>query len=397
MKERLVEIETIPVRLPRNPGWQSGPLQAALDERLLVRLRTADGVEGWGEATALPRWGGISGRHYGETIQTCTHVIHDLLSTALFEGNARSPEVSMAATDQVVRGHPYAKAAVEMALQDIRGKLLGEPLYRLFGGPFQERIRVAHMIGLKPVPGAVAEVEEAIAKDGVTAFQLKGGRDVARDVDLVQTLRSRLPGGIFLRLDANQAYGDDPKTVANIARRLEAVGIDAIEQPGMSDDVLSACRSAVSIHIIADESCWTARDVIELWRRGAADAVSVYAAKPGGMAAAVATARTAALLGMPCDVNGSMESGIGTAASLQVALACRNVTLPSIVTVPSRSDRPVTHRAGRYWDDDVVASGFEYDKGYLTLCDASGLGITVDCDRVETLAVNGRRLTRAPA
>lgn len=396
MSQQVVELETIPVHLPRNSGWSSGVLRAALEERLLVRIRTEDGTEGWGEATALPRWGGIAGRHYGETVQTATHVIHDLLAPSVFEADVRAPDLIHDAFDRNVRGHPYARAAVEMALQDIRGKLLGEPLYRLLGGPAQPRIRIAHMIGVGPEEAALPEAEQAVSEDGITALQVKGGRDVERDVSVVRALRAALPAGLFLRLDANQAYGNDPKAVARIAHRLEDAGIDAIEQPGSSDEVLEACRAAVSVPIIADESCWTARDVLELWRRGAADAVSVYVAKAAGMERAVLAARTAATVGMRCDVNGSMESGVGTAASVHVAMACANATLASILTVPSRAGSPVTHRAGRYWDDDIVLAGFVYEAGFLSVREAPGLAITVDRERVEALASGGRRLSRAP-
>jgi muconate cycloisomerase len=390
---RVIRVETIPCRLPRRQGWKSGVLNAAREERLLVRLITEDGVEGWGEATALPRWGGIHGRHYGETIETATHVIHDFAAPTLLGSDAMSPAAVMEGLEAVIRGHPYAKAAVEMALQDIRGKCLGEPVYRLLGGPCRERVRLAHMIGLMSETDALAEAERAIEQDGVAALQVKGGADPDRDVAVVRSLRAKLPGGCFLRLDANRAYGGEPKTVARVAKRLEAAGVDAIEQPGSSNEVLRACRTAVSVPIIADESCWEPYDVLELWRMGAADAISVYVAKAGGMARAVEVARVAATVGMPCDVNGSFETGIGTAASLHVALACRNATLPSVLSVPSTAERPVTMVTGRYWDDDVVTAGVTYEAGSLRPAAAPGLGVNVDEERVERLAGAGRRVT----
>ena len=73
------------------------------------------------------------------------------------------------------------------------------------------------------------------------------------------------------------------RAFANIMRRLEAEGINAVEQPANSVDGLRACREAVSVPILADEGCWTALDVLDLWRAQAIDAVSVYVAKAGGI------------------------------------------------------------------------------------------------------------------
>jgi muconate cycloisomerase len=146
--------------------------------------------------------------------------------------------------------------------------------------------------------------------------------------------------------------------------------------------------------VIADEACWQADDVLELHRRHAADGVSVYVMKAGGIGAAHDVAKTAALCGWPCDLNGSLETGIGTAASVHVALASPNATLPSVIPVPSRRGSHLTEFAGRYWEDDVVGEGFRYTSGGLTVTGGSGLGITVDGGAVEALAVDRRVLRR---
>jgi L-alanine-DL-glutamate epimerase-like enolase superfamily enzyme len=389
----IASIETIPCRLPPRREIITGARRATGEERMLVRILTDTGVEGWGEATAIAIWGGVQGRYFGETPQTVAHVVHDVFGAALLGANPLHPAPLMDRLDDLIRGHPYAKAAVEMALQDIRGKVLGQPAYSLLGGPYRSAVQIAHMISYMSDDEALKEAGEAVGRDGITAFQVKGGADPVRDVRLIARLRKELPAETALRLDANRGYGSEPKRVANIACRLEGAGLDALEQPGQSAAVLAACRQASRVSIIADESCWTAYDVLELVEAKAADAISVYVAKAGGMARAIEVAQTGALFGLRCDMNGSLESGIGTAASVHVAMAIKNATVPSVISIPSLAEHPFTGVAGRYWRDDVVAQGFTYKNGYLALGERPGLGIEVDIQRVERMAGSNRRIT----
>jgi len=379
-------IETIPIQLrPRRVAVMRG--QAAMNtERLLVRAQADDGTVGWGEATAIAIWGGMRARYYGETVGTVGHVIHDVLSPLVLGADPLAPSPLAATWDAAIVGHPYAKAALEMALQDIRGKVLGQPVVNLLGGAWRDGTRIAHMIGIMPDEEALAEAHAGVARDEITAFQVKGGEDAERDARVLRALRSALPDATFLRLDANQGFGADPKRAAAAVRRLADAGADAVEQPGSTIEAMAACADAVAIPIIADEGCWQAYDVLELWRERAADAVSVYVAKAGGMARALAVAATAEIVGWASDVNGSLETGIGTAASLHVAAASGNATLPSVVPVPAG----LTSVAGRYFDDDVT-SGLRFGDGMLRLSGQPGLGITVDEERVRALAVDGAR------
>jgi L-alanine-DL-glutamate epimerase-like enolase superfamily enzyme len=384
-------IETYICRMPKRRDWLQHGMAETLEKRVLLRLRTDDGTEGWGEATALPQWGGMGGRYYGETVQSVTHVVHDILAAAILGADPMTPRALMKHLDTLIIGHPYAKAMVESALQDIRGKLCGQPLYNLLGGACRDGIRIGHMLGMMATEEAVDEAQQAIDVDGITAFQIKGGTDQQRDYALVRKLRKNLPADIFLRLDGNKGYGKGLKELADIMRRLEAEGVNAVEQPAASIAGLRACREATTVPIIADEGCWTADDVLELWRADAVDAVSVYVAKAGGIERAADVARTCALVGYRCDVNGSLETGVGDGASVHMALAAETLTLPSIIPIPSLCDRHLTEFAGRYWEDDVVRSGFSYDAGYLKVSDAPGLGIEVDLKLVQKYAGDSLR------
>lgn len=384
----IAQLETMRCEIPQRREWTQHGMPTTVERRLLVRLTTDDGLVGWGEATALRQWGGMGWRYYGETPETCTHLIHDLFAEALLGSDPTNPTRVMASLDAIILGHPYAKATVEMALQDLRGKTYGAPLNRLLGGPYRDGLLIGHMIGMMSDEEALVEATRAIEVDGIRAFQVKVGSDPARDARVIAKLRRAVPDHVFLRCDANKGYGAQPKQAAANVRRLEEAGANAIEQPAASIEALAACRAAVGIPIIADEACWMPEDVLELWRAGAVDAISVYVAKAGGIERATAVARTAALVGYPTDVNGSLESGIGNAASVQVALASPSASLPSIIPIPSRAERPLTQFAGRYWTDDIVAEGYSYADGVLRIGDLPGLGIVVDEDRVARYATD---------
>jgi L-alanine-DL-glutamate epimerase-like enolase superfamily enzyme len=123
---------------------------------------------------------------------------------------------------------------------------------------------------------------------------------------------------VRLRLDADQGYGR-AKDAINIVRQLGPGVLDMLEQPvtGLRD--MAAMTRAVDLTVIADERCWDARDGLEVVQEQAADAISIYLAKAGGITRARQAATIATAAGLPCDVNGSIDSGIGNAANAHFA------------------------------------------------------------------------------
>ena len=116
---------------------------------------------------------------------------------------------------------------------------------------------------------------------------------------------------------------------------------------------------------MADEACWTPSDALEIVARRAADALSVYVGKAGGIARARDVCGIARAAGLPHDLNGALELGIGNAANLHVALASPAELLPCVIPVNSPAGAYPTATAGRYFTDDVVVEPFAYRDGAL--------------------------------
>lgn len=383
---KIVAVEAVPFRLPVRADFRWAGLRAGIGNFVLVRLRTDEGLVGLGEATPLPDWGGDHGRRGGETLGTVCHVVRDLLSEVLLGADPGNIERLLAAMDVVVRGHSYAKCAVDIALHDLLGKVAGLPLYRLLGGAARERVPVAHMVGLMPIEAAVAEAGAAVA-DGVRALQIKGGVEPERDVLLVERLRECLGPGVHLRLDANQGYRRAKDALA-LLPRLEAARLDALEQPVIGVDELAVVTAATGVRVIADESCWDARDALECLAVRAADAISIYLAKAGGIARAGAVAAIAEAGGLDCDVNGSIESGVGNAANLHFAFATPAVRLASVIPVSAPAGAAPYKVAGHYYDDDIVVAAFHAEDGALLPLERPGLGVEIDEDKLEQFRVD---------
>jgi muconate cycloisomerase len=120
-------VEVIDVALPSRRDWRWRGMHENLGRWSIVRLTTTDGVVGWGEATPLGSWGGDRGRYFGETPVTVRHVIEDVLRPILTGTDPFELHELRARMESAIKGHVYAKAAVEMALYDVQGKLVGLP------------------------------------------------------------------------------------------------------------------------------------------------------------------------------------------------------------------------------------------------------------------------------
>ena len=384
---RIMRVEAVPVALPVRRDWRWRGLQGALGRWVIVRVYTDEGLVGLGEATPLPDWGGDFNRYAGETPETVAHVVGDHLGPLLSGVDPFDVEATVDRMDGVVSGHLYAKAAVEMALYDLQGKATGQPLFRLLGGRYRSGVRVAHMIGLMEREEAIEEASAAL-EDGCTAFQIKAEGQLDRDASVTRALREMVGPEVLLRVDANQGYGrSGVKEAIRAVMALEDAGADYVEQPTEGLSKMSGVTEAVGGSIIADESAWQPQDVLEIARKGAADAISVYVAKAGGLLRAKKVAVVAETCSLPCDVNGSLESGVGNAANVHLATACPAITLPSVIPVTTPAEGP-NRTVGRYYTDDLVTEPFAFESGMLFAPEEPGLGVKLDEEKLEAYRVD---------
>lgn len=373
---RITAVDAIPFGLPVRRDFRWNGLHQGLGNFVLIRVHTDRGIIGYGEAVPLADWGGDYARRAGETQGTVISIIKTTLEPALAGADPCAIGAALAAMDRVAIGHSYAKCAIEMALHDIWGKSLGLPVYKLLGGAMRDAVPVAHMVGLMPVDDAVEEGAGAAA-DGAKALQVKGGEDPGRDIAVIRALRKRLGPDIVLRLDANQGY-QTAKQALRVLDTLAAEGLSFIEQPVEGLPGMRGVTASTSVPVVADESCWTPRDALDVVQHEAADCISIYLAKAGGFRPASVVGAIAAAAQRPCDVNGSIESGVGNAANLHFAIACPAVTLPAVIPVSAPAGQHPCKVAGHYFGDDIVCEPFPYRDGALGRLEKPGLGIEVD-------------------
>ena len=360
-------------------------METPIGHHAIIRLDTDEGVSGWGEAPAIATWGGAGGRYYGETPETVRHLVQDYLVPAVRGLDPAEIAVVHDRMDKVVKGSPYAKAAVDIACHDITGKAQGVPVSTLLGGRLRDGIELAHSLGIMDVDRCIAEAEQAVA-EGTLTIKCKTGLDPNRDVELVRRLRETLGDGIRLRVDGNEGY----RTVAEAietTRRQEEYGIFLCEQPVAGAEGLARVAERINVPVMADESAWTALDILELHTLKAAECFSCYVTKPGGLYRARQQAELAAALGIYHDIGGSIEMGIGNAANLHLGAAMPAAILPSVCPVTKPADADGPEIAGIYYLDDIVTEPFRFEDGKVMVPDGPGLGVEVDVEKLAQYAV----------
>ena len=378
---KITEIETIPIRLPTRRVHQWASLTTPIGVYVIIKLHTDGGLVGLGEAPVLKDWGGDHGKYFGETPQTTVHMINDILEPALKGQDPTRFEVIHAIMDRAVKGYPYSKAAIDAALYDVVGKALNVPVYQLLGGCFRERVSIAHSLGLMEIDQAVEEALQAKA-EGVKTIKLKGGVDPKRDVELLRQMRKALGEETKICVDANQGY-PTPKVAVRTINAMEAYGLLYMEQPVEGIDAMAEVARRVDTPIMADESVWTPQDVLEIARKQAADMISIYTTKPGGMFKAKKVAAVAEAAGLKCNVNGSVETGVGNAANLHLAASTAVVALACVVPVSTPKGKGKKGIAGIYYQDDIIKEGFEFTEGDILISSKPGLGIELDEDKLK--------------
>lgn len=328
---------------------------------VFVRLETSDGHTGWGEAACLggPTWSEESAESVAATIER-------YIAPWLVGRDPTQIEALRIEMARRIQGNPFARAAVEMALWDVAGRALGVPVHRLLGGRVRDRVPLSWSLA---VADPRAEVEEARAKAalGHRVFKIKtAAGPVADDVERVRRLREALGPGVSLRVDANQGW--DRPTALKAVRAMAPYDLDFVEQPVPRWDLegLAMIARRAAMPIMADEACFTAHDALAIARLGSVSILSLKLTKSGGLAGSLAIARIAEAAGMSCYVGCMIETSLGTAAYLHLALAAAPVTWGCELFGPLLLGADVTRQPVQYAD------------GCILSLDGPGWGVEVD-------------------
>lgn len=327
----------------------------ALDmrQRVIVTLTDDSGAVGYGEASPLPFF-------TGETVASIdlmlrTEFLPRLIGRSAFELNAIHDALNS------LPANSSAKAAIDIALHDLQGKLAGRPVVDLLGGAVRESITFTYPIGIRPVAEAVAEAEKAVER-GIGTIKMKIGRDPNADVERVKAVRAAVGPDVKIRIDANAGY--TAPTAIRIIERLATADLEYVEQPVAPWDIagLAAVRRACGVPIMADESLHTLRDALELITREAVDILAIKLIKTSGLRDARAIAALAAAHRVDIVVISPFETQIGAAAGLALALSA-----------------PTGHRAHelRVFDSqpELGVTGIRAERGQLFPSPAPGLGV----------------------
>ncbi|MCI0429312.1 MAG: hypothetical protein L0210_02035, partial [Rhodospirillales bacterium] len=361
---KITGLETMVIELPRRTSYTWRSLKTPIGKYVILRVETDDGIVGLGEAPAILSWGGEHGRYYGEDPAIVCHLVKNCIAPMLEGANPFDVKAILARLDVDVRGFPYTKAMIESALLDIAGRALGVPVYQLLGGAMRKTIPICHSVGIASPEDAAREAEQVTA-DGVRWLQVKIPGEPAIDLAIVKAVRRAIGQDVTIFPDVNRGYKDSKTAILSIQAMSEQAGISAIEQPVEGLSLMARVARAVDIPVIVDEGCWSPHDAMEIAQHGGADVISIYFTKSAGLLRSMQIGTLAQAAGLPVNVNGSLEGGVGNASNLHLAAALEGTMWPAIITVNTLAGREQTKVAGVFYTDDIITEPFVYGQGCL--------------------------------
>lgn len=363
---RIDRVETVLVDIPLRRRHRFARASMDAQPVLYVFVRTAGGVTGTGEGVvpAGPWWG-------GESVETMQVIIERYISPILLGRRVDEIGTLMRDVTDVVAANLFAKAAVEVALHDAWARSLGVPVHTLLGGAVRRSVPVTWALGTEAAP---IVVEEALGKLDAglhRSFKLKmGAQEPTADVARVEAVAEKLAGVAGVRVDLNARW--DRLTSMTHLPRLAEAGVEMVEQPVPASEIetLAAINALLPIPVMADESLRTPSDALRLVRLGAADVFAVKTTKCGGLRTSMEIAAIGAAAGIPAHGATSIESPVGTAASLHFACAAPGATWGSELFGPL------------LMSEDMAVEPLRYADGHLHLPAGPGLGVDLDPDKI---------------
>ena len=350
---RITGIDIHPLRIPLKGAFRNAHDTKTRQDSVVVRVRTDEGVTGVGNVDPDP---GHSEESFDQTLKALR-----TLAPGLTGRDPLNLSAALDLMDRCMPRHLDAKAAVEMALFDLKGKALDQPVHSLLGGRLKDEVLLNGWIGLLE-PDEAAREALGWRDRGFGSVKIKLGAGVESDRDRVAAVRGAAGAGLKLRVDANEGY--DVDEAIRLGRALAPLDVTLFEQPVSRSDYagLARVRRGIDIPVMADEAIVGPETLVEVIRKEAADIVKVKVMKQGGIMRTLRMVHMAEAAGIRCVIGHGFGLTINTLAELHVAATCANIMDGCESVGPLKM-------AG-----DVVEQPLDLQRGRVPVPDGAGLG-----------------------
>ncbi|MFW6046137.1 MAG: mandelate racemase/muconate lactonizing enzyme family protein [Natronomonas sp.] len=367
----VVDVETIPVEVGVSALEDGGIApyrgnQTAVERvtRLLIRITTDDGIEGWGEVRPTL------------AIESAAQIIERDIAPHVVDRPVWEIEAFLSQFEFEYLHLRSFVAGVEMALWDALGRQLEVPVHRLLGGKCTDAIPVAAPLGILPPEESRRYARRAL-ESGYEVLKTKAGRDWQTDVDRVIAMHDEVDGALEFRVDPNQGW--TVEEAVRVMARLEDRGIylQYAEQPIRIDSIgsLGRLRSRVKTPIAVNEDTYVPRNLFQLIKADAIDVAVVDLVPAGGILELKRLVGVASEAGLSLAHHDGFDLGIKKAAVAHAVASSPAINLATDTVYPA-------------WEDHIIDPPLTVTDGHLTVPDGPGLGISVDVEKLESLRID---------
>lgn len=323
---------------------------------LLLTLRGASGEEGVAECAAAR-----DPLYSSESVATARWMLSRYLLPDLLHEEIATPPAFLERA-HALKGHPMAKAAVEMALWDLFAREHHRSLAAMLGG-HRRRVEVGVSVGIQPSVEDLVRRVGRYLEDGYRRVKLKVRP--GWDVEPVRAVRRAYPQ-LRLWVDANQAYPG--KAAAAMARWASRYEVEQVEQPFPEHELEAHARlnRYHRFRVCLDESIVDRATLDEAIRRKAISSLNVKPGRVGGLTVSRELQNVARHDGIPAWVGGMLETGVGRAHAVALA-TLENFALPADLSA-----------SRRYYKTEIVDPPFELGpESTLAVPRGHGIGVTL--------------------
>jgi L-alanine-DL-glutamate epimerase-like enolase superfamily enzyme len=362
----IAAVEAFRLKLPYRAAVSFKTVRQSVGEYVILRLVLDNGLEGLAEAICRPE-------QSGEDATSLAYQLETFFKPRLLGADPLGHLALMAQMEAIRDCHP-AKSLIDIALWDLRGKVFGQPVWRLLGGTRPEPIPLTWIAHGNTREAQVAEAKRAAEERGFKGLKMKTWRRAPEDVTMVAETRAAVGPERMIYIDCNGSYTESE--ARTILPAVQEHNVSFIEEPCKFGDPVrgAALAAALPIAVLGDQCCPTLNDVNTLLRLGAVGAVSVKLRRTG-ISQSLKIIAVCEAAGIPVVIGTDSESRIGALARMHLRAA-----IPSLASWPTE-----THFFLKL-TGDAFAGDFQFADGTITVSDAPGFGAAMDRRKLEQYA-----------